>query len=124
MDEVHVRPGWAARAALSQTLKVFLQVERVPATDYEALKSNLMGLFEKRRARSFFMCLPPQTTKEKMKADRLARPRMRNSLQDLQAAVSGHLASRSALEVCNASICLGALMACYAAMYRKHSANS
>ena len=35
-----------------------LQVERVPATDYEALKSPLMGLFEKRRARSFFMCAP------------------------------------------------------------------
>ena len=28
----------------------------MPATDYEALKSSLMGLFEKRRARSFFMC--------------------------------------------------------------------
>eukprot|EP00884_Botryococcus_braunii_P012359 jgi/Botrbrau1/21123/Bobra.0061s0018.1 len=30
------------------------RVEKVPATDMEALKSNLMGLFEKRRARSFF----------------------------------------------------------------------
>ena len=38
-------------------------MERVPATDYEALKSPLMGLFEKRRARSFFMCaqLGPET---------------------------------------------------------------
>ena len=34
------------------------QVEKVPATDYEALKSSLMGLFEKRRARSFFMWVP------------------------------------------------------------------
>lgn len=32
------------------------RVEKVPATDYEALRSPLMGLFEKRRARSFFMC--------------------------------------------------------------------
>lgn len=31
------------------------RVERVPATDYEALRSSLLGLFEKRRARSFFM---------------------------------------------------------------------
>ena len=31
------------------------RVERVPATDYEALKSSLMGLFEKRRARNFFL---------------------------------------------------------------------
>ena len=34
------------------------RVEKVPATDYEALRSPLMGLFEKRRARSFFMCAP------------------------------------------------------------------
>ena len=32
------------------------RVERVPATDFEALKSPLMGLFEKRRARNFFLC--------------------------------------------------------------------
>jgi len=31
------------------------RVERVPATDMEALRSPLMGLFEKRRARSFFI---------------------------------------------------------------------
>ena len=34
------------------------RVERVPATDYEALRSPLMGLFEKRRARNFFLCAP------------------------------------------------------------------
>ncbi|KAK9805668.1 hypothetical protein WJX72_010909 [[Myrmecia] bisecta] len=33
------------------------RVEKVPATDYEALKSPLMGLFEKRRARGFFIYL-------------------------------------------------------------------
>ena len=31
------------------------RVEKVPATDYEALKSSLLGLFEKRRARNFFL---------------------------------------------------------------------
>jgi len=31
------------------------KVCRVPATDMEALKSSLMGLFEKRRARKFFL---------------------------------------------------------------------
>jgi Rab GDP dissociation inhibitor len=31
------------------------QVYKVPATDVEALKSPLMGLFEKRRARKFFI---------------------------------------------------------------------
>jgi Rab GDP dissociation inhibitor len=31
------------------------RVERVPATDMEALRSPLMGLFEKRRARAFFI---------------------------------------------------------------------
>jgi RAB protein geranylgeranyltransferase component A len=31
------------------------KVHKVPATDFEALRSPLMGLFEKRRARSFFM---------------------------------------------------------------------
>lgn len=31
------------------------QVHKVPATDMEALKSPLMGLFEKRRARKFFI---------------------------------------------------------------------
>ena len=30
------------------------RVEKVPATDMEALKSPLMGLFEKNRARQFF----------------------------------------------------------------------
>jgi Rab GDP dissociation inhibitor len=33
----------------------FHQVHKVPATDMEALKSPLMGLFEKRRARNFFI---------------------------------------------------------------------
>jgi RAB protein geranylgeranyltransferase component A len=32
-----------------------LDPEQVPASDMEALKSPLMGLFEKRRARSFFL---------------------------------------------------------------------
>jgi Rab GDP dissociation inhibitor len=32
------------------------RVCKVPATDMEALRSPLMGLFEKRRARNFFMC--------------------------------------------------------------------
>lgn len=32
-----------------------LQVHKVPATDMEALKSPLMGIFEKRRARKFFI---------------------------------------------------------------------
>jgi Rab GDP dissociation inhibitor len=31
------------------------KVHKVPATDFEALRSPLMGLFEKRRARNFFM---------------------------------------------------------------------
>jgi Rab GDP dissociation inhibitor len=31
------------------------RVEKVPATDMEALRSPLMGLFEKRRARNFFL---------------------------------------------------------------------
>mmetsp|Transcript_42011 Transcript_42011/g.108901 ORF Transcript_42011/g.108901 Transcript_42011/m.108901 type:complete len:443 (+) Transcript_42011:146-1474(+) len=31
------------------------KVQKVPANDYEALKSPLMGIFEKRRARSFFL---------------------------------------------------------------------
>jgi Rab GDP dissociation inhibitor len=31
------------------------RVYKVPATDMEALRSPLMGLFEKRRARNFFM---------------------------------------------------------------------
>lgn len=31
------------------------KVNKVPATDYEALRSPLMGLFEKRRARKFFL---------------------------------------------------------------------
>ncbi|PRQ18760.1 putative GDP dissociation inhibitor, FAD/NAD(P)-binding domain-containing protein [Rosa chinensis] len=32
------------------------KVHKVPATDMEALKSPLMGLFEKRRARKFLIC--------------------------------------------------------------------
>ena len=42
---------------------------KVPATDMDALKSSLMGMFEKRRARSFFMYVQdydetkPDTTK-------------------------------------------------------------
>lgn len=31
------------------------RVEKVPATDYEALRSPLLGLFEKRRLRSFLL---------------------------------------------------------------------
>ena len=31
------------------------QIHKVPASDVEALKSPLMGLFEKRRARKFFI---------------------------------------------------------------------
>jgi Rab GDP dissociation inhibitor len=34
---------------------MFNQIHKVPATDMEALKSPLMGLFEKRRARNFFI---------------------------------------------------------------------
>ena len=33
------------------------RVEKVPATDYEALRSPLLGLFEKRRLRSFLLCV-------------------------------------------------------------------
>lgn len=36
-------------------LKIMQQIHKVPATDVEALKSPLMGLFEKRRARKFFV---------------------------------------------------------------------
>ena len=35
------------------------RVEKVPATDYEALRSPLLGLFEKRRLRSFLLCVHP-----------------------------------------------------------------
>lgn len=40
------------------------RVEKVPATDYEALRSPLLGLFEKRRLRSFLLCVtsPPAKT--------------------------------------------------------------
>ncbi len=31
------------------------KIEKVPATDKEALKSDLMGLFEKRRCKNFFV---------------------------------------------------------------------
>lgn len=34
---------------------IHFQIYKVPATDVEALKSPLMGLFEKRRARKFFI---------------------------------------------------------------------
>lgn len=30
------------------------KIEKVPATDKEALSSDLMGLFEKRRCKNFF----------------------------------------------------------------------
>jgi Rab GDP dissociation inhibitor len=30
------------------------KIEKVPATDKEAIKSDLMGLFEKRRCKNFF----------------------------------------------------------------------
>lgn len=32
-------------------------VKKVPATDAEALTTNLVGFFEKRRLRNFFMCV-------------------------------------------------------------------
>jgi Rab GDP dissociation inhibitor len=32
------------------------QVKKVPATDAEALKSDLLGFFEKRRVHNFFSC--------------------------------------------------------------------
>lgn len=34
---------------------LYSKIYKVPATDVEALKSPLMGLFEKRRARKFFI---------------------------------------------------------------------
>ena len=34
---------------------MFNQIHKVPSTNMEALKSPLMGLFEKRRARNFFI---------------------------------------------------------------------
>ena len=38
------------------------KVEKVPITTMEAVRSPLMGLFEKRRAAKFFTCvLPPPT---------------------------------------------------------------
>lgn len=40
---------------MSYVLPSCCQVYKVPATDVEALKSTLMGLFEKRRARKFFI---------------------------------------------------------------------
>ena len=33
---------------------IWLQVQKVPVTPMEAMKSNLMGIFEKRRAGKFF----------------------------------------------------------------------
>ena len=46
-------PFYVSCSAL--TLDIMLQIHKVPATDVEALKSPLMGLFEKRRARKFFV---------------------------------------------------------------------
>ena len=37
------------------------KIYKVPANDVEALKSPLMGLFEKRRARSFFIFVQART---------------------------------------------------------------
>lgn len=34
------------------------KVKKVPATDFEALKSDLTGFFEKRRLRNFFLYVP------------------------------------------------------------------
>lgn len=34
---------------------LMILIVQVPSNDYEALRSPLMGLFEKRRARSFFL---------------------------------------------------------------------
>jgi Rab GDP dissociation inhibitor len=39
------------------------QVKKVPATDAEALTSDLLGFFEKRRVHSFFSCDPSSETK-------------------------------------------------------------
>ena len=40
---------------ISYVLLPCYQIYKVPATDVEALKTTLMGLFEKRRARKFFI---------------------------------------------------------------------
>lgn len=41
--------------ALTYKHYLYFKIYKVPATDVEALKSPLMGLFEKRRARKFFI---------------------------------------------------------------------
>lgn len=40
---------------LTNDFSILFQIHKVPANDVEALKSPLMGLFEKRRARKFFI---------------------------------------------------------------------
>lgn len=40
---------------LTNDFSIMFQIHKVPANDVEALKSPLMGLFEKRRARKFFI---------------------------------------------------------------------
>lgn len=42
-------------SSLVMNLVLCFQIHKVPANDVEALKSPLMGLFEKRRARKFFI---------------------------------------------------------------------
>jgi hypothetical protein len=49
---------------------------KVPATDMDALKSSLMGLFEKRRARSFFIFV-------QVRPDRCCSLQSSNALQTL-----------------------------------------
>lgn len=47
--------SYARGATYLVSVIMFNQIHKVPATDMEALKSPLMGLFEKRRARNFFI---------------------------------------------------------------------
>lgn len=48
-------PHWPAQAVDGSYVLVKGKVHKVPANDVEALRSGLMGLFEKRRARGFFL---------------------------------------------------------------------
>ena len=48
-------------------------MHKVPSSDYEALRSPLMGLFEKRRARYFFMCVCWYTLSSSFLGGALAR---------------------------------------------------
>lgn len=46
---------WFLKRFLTSPMYCYGQIYKVPATDVEALKSSLMGLFEKRRVRKFFI---------------------------------------------------------------------